>query len=73
MFSAQSLLNVSDTGFPGGDGDTFAGFLSPAAPEVIPCEPTPGLDDRARQPLGHGRLAKALAATAFEEVGAEAA
>jgi hypothetical protein len=44
-FSAQSLLfNVSDTGRPGGEGDTFVGSLSPAAPEDIPCEPTPGID-----------------------------
>jgi len=44
-FSFQSLLfNVSDTGLPGGQGDTFTGSLSPAAPEDIPCEPTPGID-----------------------------
>jgi hypothetical protein len=51
-FSAQSLLfNVSDTGLPGGEGDTFAGSLSPAAPESIPCEPTPGID-----PIAHGNI-----------------
>jgi hypothetical protein len=49
-FSARSLLfNVSDTGLPGGEGNTFAGSLSPAAAEDIPCEPTPGnRPDRAR-------------------------
>ena len=52
VFSAQSLFfNVSDTGFPGGEGDTFAGSLSPAAPEDIPCEPTPGID-----PIAHGNI-----------------
>jgi len=51
-FSAQALLfNVSDTGLPGGEGDTFAGSLSPAAPETIPCEPTPGID-----PIAHGNI-----------------
>jgi hypothetical protein len=51
-FSPQSLLfNVSDTGLPGGEGDTFAGSLSPAAPETIPCEPTPGID-----PIAHGNI-----------------
>jgi len=51
-FSFQSLLfNVSDTGLPGADGDTFAGSLSPAAPEDIPCEPTPGID-----PIAHGNI-----------------
>jgi hypothetical protein len=51
-FSAQSLLfNVSDTGLPGGEGDTFAGSLSPAEPEDIPCEPTPGID-----PIADGNI-----------------
>ena len=51
-FSAQSLLfNVSDSGRPGGEGDTFAGSLSPSAPEDIPCEPTPGVD-----PIAHGNI-----------------
>jgi hypothetical protein len=51
-FSAQSLLfSVSDTALPGGEGDTFAGSLSPAAPETIPCEPTPGID-----PIAHGNI-----------------
>ena len=51
-FSFQSLLfNVSDTGLPGGEGDTFVGSLSPAAPEDIPCEPTPGID-----PIAHGNI-----------------
>jgi hypothetical protein len=48
VFSFQSLLfNVSDTGLPGGEGDTFTGSLSPAAPGDIPCEPTPGIDPTA--------------------------
>jgi len=51
-FSAQSLLfNVSDTGLAGGEGDTFSGSLSPAAPEDIPCEPTPGV-----APIAHGNI-----------------
>jgi hypothetical protein len=51
-FSFQSLLfNVSDTGLPGGEGDTFTGSLSPAAPEDIPCEPTPGIDE-----IAHGNI-----------------
>jgi hypothetical protein len=51
-FAAQSLLfNVSDTALPGGEGDTFAGSLSPAAPEDIPCEPTPGIDT-----IPHGNI-----------------
>lgn len=51
-FSSQSLFfNVSDTGLPGGDGDTFTGSLSPAEPEDIPCEPTPGID-----PIAHGNI-----------------
>jgi hypothetical protein len=51
-FSFQSLFfNVSDTGLPGGDGDTFTGSLSPAEPEAIPCEPTPGID-----PIAHGNI-----------------
>jgi hypothetical protein len=55
-FAAQSLLfNVSDTGRPGGDGDTFAGSLSPTPPEDIPCEPTPGID-----PIAHGNISIAL-------------
>ena len=56
FFTAQSLLfNVSDTGLPGGEGDTFAGGLSPAAPEDIPCEPTPGID-----PIAHGNISIAV-------------
>jgi hypothetical protein len=52
FFTAQSLLfNVSDSGLPGGEGDTFAGSLSPAAPEDISCEPTPGID-----PIAHGNI-----------------
>jgi hypothetical protein len=52
FFTAQSLFfNVSDSGLPGGEGDTFAGSLSPAAPEDIPCEPTPGID-----PIAHGNI-----------------
>jgi hypothetical protein len=52
FFTAQSLLfNVSDSGLPGGEGDTFAGSLSPAAPEDIPCEPAPGID-----PIAHGNI-----------------
>jgi hypothetical protein len=52
VFSTQSLFfNVSDTGLPGGEGDTFVGSLSPAAPEDIPCEPTPGID-----PIAHGNI-----------------
>jgi len=42
---------VSVTGLPGGEGDTFAGSLSPASPETIPCEPTPGID-----PIAHGNI-----------------
>ena len=56
VFAAQSLFfNVSDTGLPGGEGDTFAGSLSPAAPEDIPCEPTPGVD-----PIAHGDVSVML-------------
>jgi hypothetical protein len=60
FFTAQSLLfNVSDSELPGGEGDTFAGSLSPAAPEDIPCEPTPGIDPIAHgKHLDHGRLAR---------------
>jgi hypothetical protein len=55
-FSARSLLfNVSDTGLPGGEGDTFTGSLSPAEAEDIPCEPTPGID-----PIAHGNISIAL-------------
>lgn len=51
-FSSQSLFfNVSDSGQAGGEGDTFAGSLSPAAPEDIPCAPTPGID-----PIAHGNI-----------------
>ena len=64
---------MSDTGLPEGEGDTFAGSLSPAAPEDIPCEPTPGVDPIARQHLDRARLAEAIAVSASEEVGAEAA
>jgi hypothetical protein len=50
--SAQSLIfNVSDTGLPGGEGDTWVGSLSPAAPEELPCAPTPGID-----PIAHGNI-----------------
>jgi hypothetical protein len=49
--SRSLLFNVSDTGRPGGDGDTFAGSLSPTAPEDLPCEPTPGVD-----PIAHGNI-----------------
>ena len=52
VITAQSLLfNVSDTGLPGGEGDTFAGSLSPAAPETVLCEPTPGIG-----PIAHGNI-----------------
>jgi hypothetical protein len=52
LFSFRSLFfNVSDTGLAGGEGDTFTGSLSPAAPEDIPCEPTPGID-----PIAHGNI-----------------
>lgn len=55
-FTAQSLLfNVSDTGLPGGEGDTFSQGLSPAAPEDIPCAPTPGID-----PIAHGNISIAV-------------
>jgi hypothetical protein len=55
-FSARSLLfNVSDTGLPGGEGDTFTGSLSPAEPEDIPCEPTPGIDA-----IAHGNVSVML-------------
>jgi hypothetical protein len=51
-FTAQTMIfNVSDTGRPGGDGDTFVGSLSPAEPEDVPCAPTPGID-----PIGHGNI-----------------
>ena len=50
--SAQSLIfNISDTGLPGGEGDTWVGSLSPAAPEELPCAPTPGID-----PIAHGNI-----------------
>lgn len=52
VFASQSLLfNVSDTGLPGGEGDTFSGGLPAAAPEDVPCEPTPGID-----PIAHGNI-----------------
>ena len=44
-----------DTGRPGGEGDTFAGSLSPAAAEDIPCEPTPGVS-----PIAHGNISIAV-------------
>jgi hypothetical protein len=49
--SRSLLFNVSDSGRAGGDGDTFAGSLSPTAPEDLPCEPTPGID-----PIAHGNI-----------------
>jgi hypothetical protein len=50
--SAQSLIfNVSDSGQSGGEGDTWVGSLSPAAPEDIPCAPTPGIDA-----IAHGNI-----------------
>jgi len=52
FFTSQSLLfNVSDSGLPGGEGDTFTGSPSPAAPEDIPCAPTPNID-----PIAHGNI-----------------
>jgi hypothetical protein len=51
VFGTVALFNVSDTGLPGGEGDTFAGSLSPAEPEDIPCEPTPGID-----PIADGNI-----------------
>lgn len=51
-FTFQTLVfNVSDTGRPAGDGDTFAGSLSPAAPEDFPCAPAPGIDT-----IAHGNI-----------------
>ena len=50
--SSQSMIfNVSDTGLPGGQGDTWAGSISPAAPQDTPCAPTAGVD-----PIAHGNI-----------------
>jgi hypothetical protein len=52
LFSSQTLVfNVSDTGLPGGEGDTFVSSVTPTPPEEFPCAPTPGVD-----PIAHGNI-----------------